>query len=179
MSVQLWAEKNYHWYLKQTISHTKANPILYVSWFSQASRDLMILSTKNSTVYTFNWAVSHSRGKQMSDKAVVSVVDGDKVLVTNFRDGVVPPPMAQQTLQFNRPINSICFAPSSNEDPETSSNDFLALLNNNKIALCKHVNVSHLFTCILFQIRNHHSLTFSLLYRNHGTHNTHIKKPTI
>ncbi|XP_058806417.1 putative elongator complex protein 1 [Phymastichus coffea] len=142
MTVQLWTEKNYHWYLKQTIIHTKANPILYVSWFPQANRDLMILSTKNNTVYTLYWVISCSRGKQISDNAVVSVIDGNKVLVTNFRDAVIPPPIAQQTMQFNRPVNAISFAPSNSEDSKISSNDFLALLSGNKIALCKHINES-------------------------------------
>lgn len=137
ITVQLWSEKNYHWYLKQTITYPKGNPILFVTWSAQISKDLLILSTKNSTIYTFNWIVSHSRGKQVSDRATVSVIDGDKVLVTGFRDGIVPPPMSQHTVQFKEPVNAISFAPSDAE-----SNDFVALLSNNKIVLCKYANVS-------------------------------------
>lgn len=144
MTVQLWGEKNYHWYLKQTITYPKKNPILYLAWSPQVNKDILILSSKNSTIYTFYWTVTHSRGKDLSDKAVVSVIDGDKVLVTGLRDGIVPPPMAQQTLQFDEPVNAISFAPNQVEDCTISSNDFLALLSSNKIAFCQNINVSWL-----------------------------------
>ncbi|KAJ8678919.1 hypothetical protein QAD02_014706 [Eretmocerus hayati] len=141
-TIQLWSEKNYHWYLKQTIVYPTENPILHVSWCPHARKDLMILSLKNSTVYAFYWAVSHSRGICSSDKAVVGVIDGDKVLVTCFRDGIVPPPMAQQTIQFKESVNAISFAPGQNEDLSVSSNDFVVLLSNYKIMLYKNVNES-------------------------------------
>ena len=126
----------------------------------------MILSAKNTTVYTFYWTVSHSYGKQASDRAVVGVIDGDKVLVTNFKDGIVPPPMAQQTIQFKEPVNAISFAPSNIEDSKISSNDFLALMSNNKIVLCKNVNVSH-FSVNLRNIKRRF-LSHNFFYRYHG-----------
>ncbi|OXU28995.1 hypothetical protein TSAR_015024 [Trichomalopsis sarcophagae] len=142
MTVQLWGEKNYHWYLKQTITYPKNNPVLYLAWSPQVNKDLLILSSKNSTIYTFYWTVTHSHGKDLADKAVVSVIDGNKVLVTGFRDGIVPPPMAQQTIQFDEPVNAISFAPKQIQDSEISSNDFLVLLSNNKIEFCQNINES-------------------------------------
>lgn len=135
----MYYEKNYHWYQKQTINYTKENYILHTTWSSEKGKDLLILSPQGCSVYTFSWTISQSQGKDISDKSTVTVVDGNKVLVTCFKDGIVPPPMAQQTLEFKKPVNAVSFAPSHVSD--CCSNDFLALLSNNKIVHCKHSNV--------------------------------------
>lgn len=148
--VQLWAEKNYHWYLKQTITYPKENPILYFAWSPQTNRDLLILSANCSVAYNFHWSVDHSLGKDLSDKAVVAVIDGDKVLLTGFKDGIVPPPMAQQTLQLDEPVNAIFFAPNdATEDSGINSNDLFCVLHNNKMALFTHENVNNYFIILL------------------------------
>ena len=140
MSIQLWAEKNYHWYLKQTITYPLDNKILYITWSPNTDKDLIILSSKSSTIYTFRWEITYSNGKEESDKAAVAVIDGSKVLVTNFREVVVPPPMAQHTLQFEEPVNAISFAPThSATNFDLSLNDFIAILQNNKIVYCKFI----------------------------------------
>jgi hypothetical protein len=113
---------------------------LFVGWYPQIDKDLLILSLKNSTTYTFYWAVSHSYGKNESDKAVVSVINGNQVYITKFKYFVVPPPMCQQKLEFKECINAISFAPYDPDNLENNSNDFVVLLSNNKIVLCKDVS---------------------------------------
>ncbi|XP_014219597.1 elongator complex protein 1 isoform X2 [Copidosoma floridanum] len=142
MMIQLWAEKNYHWYLKQTITYPKTIKVHHVIWGRQTQKDLMILTSKSSTTYTFYWSTSHSRGKSLTDKAVVGVIDGNAVLVTCFRDCVVPPPMAQQTLEFKEPVNAISFAPNNEERFKTDTNDFMVVLNKNKLIHCQYLNES-------------------------------------
>lgn len=141
MTVQLWSEKNYHWYLKQTIVYPKKVPIHYVTWSPQKNKDLLILTSKSSTIYTFYWSVSQSRGKESTDKAVVCVIDGNKILVTCFRDCVVPPPLGQQTLELKEPVNAVAFAPKNNKDFNIDTNDFMVVLCKNKIIHYKYVNV--------------------------------------
>ncbi|XP_014224134.1 elongator complex protein 1 [Trichogramma pretiosum] len=129
-SIHLWAEKNYHWYLKQTIFYPPDNPILFATWGQQHGKDLLVLSAKSTSTYTFRWKIDHSRGLTADDGAVVSVINGSNVHMTCFKDGIVPPPMAQQILEFAGPVNALSFAPPG---CELNTNEFLVLLSNNKL----------------------------------------------
>lgn len=140
--VQLWTENNYHWYLKQTISFSKDNPPLYLSWSTVpgCEKKLLVLTKEKYLIYTFSWTISHSRGKSQIDKALVGVIDGDRALLTGFRYAVVPPPMAHQALQIDEPINEVVFAPEvENKDSWISSNVLFTLLHNNQLAFYKEV----------------------------------------
>ncbi|XP_046749478.1 putative elongator complex protein 1 [Diprion similis] len=140
--VQLWTENNYHWYLKQTLLFSENNPLLHISWstISGCEKKLLVLTKQKYLVYTFCWTVSHSRGKNQTDKALVGVIDGDRALLTGFRDAVVPPPMAHQALQIDEPINEVVFAPEiKNKDSWINSNVLFTLLENNRLAFYKQV----------------------------------------
>lgn len=137
MHLELWAEKNYHFYLKQSISYSGENPILSIAWSEVSNNDLLILSSKSVVSYAFRWEVAHSRANTDSDRATVGVIDGDRILLTRFKEVVIPPPMAQQVVKCNESINAICFAPSSC-DP----NSLIAVTNSNKILLIEYDPVS-------------------------------------
>lgn len=53
--------------------------------------------------------MTRSTGRTPEDQAIVAVVDGSKVLLTNFRGAVIPPPMAAATLTHANAINRIGF----------------------------------------------------------------------
>ena len=55
----------------------------------------------------------------------------DKILVTPFRQMVVPPPMSAYTIQLPKPVNQVCFA------PPPHSNNMAALMNDGRIAYYK------------------------------------------
>ncbi|XP_034948939.1 putative elongator complex protein 1 [Chelonus insularis] len=138
--LQLWTIKNYHWYLKQTIEFPQ-DDLLYFTW-AFANKQLILLTRENMMIYQFTWAVNHSRCVEMNDKAVVGVIDGDKVLLTGFRMGIVPPPMSHYSLQINSAINECFFAPRSQS--WLNPNSFFALLQNNQLALCVYEDVDSL-----------------------------------
>lgn len=142
--VQLWTEGNYHWYLKQTLKFNKDTPVYHVTWSSasKSGNKLIILTKTNLISYTFHWTVNHSRGQDLTDKAVVSVIDGEKALITSFKDGIVPPPMCQDSLEFNGAINGVIFAPNETEAKTINSNALICILDEYRLALYVDSNVS-------------------------------------
>ncbi|GAA6093027.1 elongator complex protein 1 [Tachysurus ichikawai] len=72
--------------------------------------------------YQWSWSTDRSRGIDSHDNASVAVIDGDKVLVTTFRQCVVPPPMCSYELQFPAPVNLVTF-----HSHPLSTNEFAAL----------------------------------------------------
>ncbi|KAG7188195.1 hypothetical protein KM043_017688 [Ampulex compressa] len=69
------------------------------------------LSTSTNTVQLWTEHNYHCRGIDSNDKCIIGVVDGSKLLLTSFRKGVVPPPMAHVTIDVGEEINNIVFAP--------------------------------------------------------------------
>ncbi|XP_077256116.1 elongator complex protein 1 isoform X1 [Temnothorax americanus] len=136
--IQLWTENNCHWYLKQTLVFNEANPLLYVTWSNVTNKkELIYLTKKEITFCSFNWCLDHSRGKTVDDIAVSGVIDGSKILVTAFKDGVVPPPMAHQSLETHESQNAIIFGPNINKSALINSNNFFTISCNNKLTVFK------------------------------------------
>jgi len=155
--IQLWTENNNHWYLKQTLVFCKENPLLYVTWSDRIDqidkKELIYLTTNELTFCSFNWSVNHSRGKTIDDKVVIGVIDGNNILVTGFKDGIVPPPMAHQCLQTSESQNAIIFAPNiNNESSSINSNEFCAISCNNKLTFFKQIKVIYLNKIITYRI---------------------------
>lgn len=142
--LQLWTENNYHWYLKQTIKFSMDNPLICTAWSTASfSKKLILLTKKELTTYEYNWCINHSRGKTTDDKSVVGVIDGNKLLTTGLRIGIVPPPMAHQTLEISEPINAIAFAPDvENKNGWLDSNAFFCVSMSNKLIFYEYVIVS-------------------------------------
>lgn len=143
--LQLWTENNYHWYLKQTINFTKDNPLIYFEWVDHVriQKQLIILMKNTFMTYTFRWCINHSRGICDDDKSVVGVIDGNRVLLTGFKIGIVPPPMSHETLTAEQTVNECFFAPSLKDCPWPwlDSNAVFCQLSNGHLALYLHVNV--------------------------------------
>ncbi|KYM98961.1 Elongator complex protein 1 [Cyphomyrmex costatus] len=146
--IQLWTENNCHWYLKQTLVFTEKNPLLYVTWDDRINqfdeKELIYLTTKELTFCSFNWCVNHSRGNTVDDKVVIGVIDGNNILVTGFKDGIIPPPMAHQYLQIPEPQNAIVFAPAiNNKSSLINSNEFCTVSYNDKLTFFKQTKKNY------------------------------------
>lgn len=147
--ILLWIENNNCWYLKHTLAFPVEAPLLYVTWGNVLDAtdktQLMCLTTKELAFYTVNRCLNHSRGKTIDDKVVCGVINGKKILVTAFKDGIVPPPMAHQALETFELQNAIAFAPNiNNESSLISSNDFCTISYNNKLTFFKQIKVIYL-----------------------------------
>uniref|UniRef100_UPI00398E37B0 elongator complex protein 1 isoform X2 n=1 Tax=Pristiophorus japonicus TaxID=55135 RepID=UPI00398E37B0 len=131
--VQLWTVGNYHWYLKQSLHFgcDRAGRIVSLMWDPESPYRLHILcSGWRYLSYNWHWTTDRSTGEDSSDFANVAVINGDKVLVTPFRQVVVPPPMCAYQLQLPCAVNQIMFS----SDPQRS-NDFAVLTTDNRISV--------------------------------------------
>ncbi|KAM4622111.1 elongator complex protein 1 [Polymixia lowei] len=110
--IQLWTVGNYHWYLKQSL-HFGRDPQsapACVSWDPERPLQLhMVTRGWACLTYTWGWTTDRSLGLDATDNANVAVIDGDKILVTTFRQSVVPPPMCSYDLQLASPVNLVTF----------------------------------------------------------------------
>uniref|UniRef100_A0A8C9YF06 Elongator complex protein 1 n=1 Tax=Sander lucioperca TaxID=283035 RepID=A0A8C9YF06_SANLU len=111
-TVQLWVVGNYHWYLKQSLDFSRDSqkaPVC-VCWDPERPLRLHVVTRSwISVTYDWGWTTGRSPGLDATDNANVAVIDGDKILVTNFRQCVVPPPMCSFELQLTSPVNQVTF----------------------------------------------------------------------
>ncbi|XP_075904166.1 elongator complex protein 1 isoform X2 [Nelusetta ayraudi] len=110
--IQLWVVGNYHWYLKQSLdfgADPQRAPVC-VCWDPERPLRFHVVTRGWSTVtYDWGWTTERSPGLDAADGAGVAVIDGGKVLVTTFRQCVVPPPMCSFELQLPSPVNQVTF----------------------------------------------------------------------
>lgn len=78
------------------------------------------------------FSVSKSRGTSGSDEALVAVIDGPELLLTNFRSFVVPPPMCSFKLTVDRNINGIGFI---KDEFDRDSNQFFILTESRELKI--------------------------------------------
>lgn len=131
----LFTCSNYHWYHKQTLKFSNVQRINKVMWdndFDVTNNKKLHVFFDNGEHYTYSWIwnIDHSRGLDADDDAVVSVIDGSKLLITGFRQTVVPPPMSASVIECDYPINSVHFAP---RGQDVSTNNFFVVTSDNKL----------------------------------------------
>uniref|UniRef100_A0AAQ5Y6Y5 Elongator complex protein 1 n=1 Tax=Amphiprion ocellaris TaxID=80972 RepID=A0AAQ5Y6Y5_AMPOC len=109
---QLWTVGNYHWYLKQSLDFGRdpQKAPVCVCWDPERPLQLHAVSRSwTSITYDWGWMTERSPGLDATDNANVAVIDGEKILVTSFRQCVVPPPMSSFELQLTSPVNQVTF----------------------------------------------------------------------
>ncbi|XP_053284778.1 elongator complex protein 1 isoform X2 [Pleuronectes platessa] len=110
--IQLWTVGNYHWYLKQSLNFGRDPQKAPVSVCWDPERPLKLHLVRrdwSTTSYDWGWTTERSPGLDATDNANVAVIDGDKILMTTFRQGIVPPPMCSSELQLKSPANQVTF----------------------------------------------------------------------
>ncbi|KAF7658016.1 hypothetical protein LDENG_00019130 [Lucifuga dentata] len=110
--IQLWTVGNYHWYLKQSLDFGRdaREAPACVCWDpTRPLRLHMVTCSWTVITYDWGWTTDRSPGLDDSDNANVAVIDGEKILVTSFRQCVVPPPMCSLELQLTSPVNQVTF----------------------------------------------------------------------
>ncbi|XP_014637538.1 PREDICTED: elongator complex protein 1 isoform X1 [Ceratotherium simum simum] len=111
--VQLWTVGNYHWYLKQSLPFSTCgkSKIVSLMWDPVTPYRLHVLCQGwHYLCYDWHWTTNRSSGDNSSDMANVAVIDGNRVLVTAFRQSVVPPPMCSYRLLLPHPVNQVMFS---------------------------------------------------------------------
>lgn len=109
---ELWTSGNYHWYLKQSLDFGDdplTTPVC-VCWDPVRPLQLhVVLRDWTTLTYEWGWSTERSLGQDDADDASVAVIDGHKILVSNFRQCVVPPPMCSFELQLTSAVNQVTF----------------------------------------------------------------------
>ncbi|XP_017062099.1 putative elongator complex protein 1 [Drosophila ficusphila] len=102
--VYLYTIGNYHWYLKQVLIFDQVDPLALLHWDTRmgAEHSLHILKESGKHL-VYRWAFAVDRRER---SGVVGVIDGKRLLLTNFSTAVVPPPMSQGVLELNNYINA-------------------------------------------------------------------------
>ncbi|XP_041513450.1 elongator complex protein 1 [Microtus oregoni] len=133
--VQLWTMGNYHWYLKQSLpfSTTGINQVVSLLWDPVMPGRLHILCQGWRYICCdWHWTTDRSSGNSASDLANVAVIDGNRLLVTVFRQTVIPPPMCTYRLLIPHPVNQVMFSA-----PLRKSNDLAVFDASNQISVYK------------------------------------------
>ncbi|XP_036117261.1 elongator complex protein 1 [Molossus molossus] len=133
--VQLWTVGNYHWYLKQSLPFSTCgkSKIVCLMWDPVTPYRLHVLCQGwHYLCYDWHWTTDRSSGDNSSDMANVAVIDGNRVLVTAFRQSVVPPPMCTFRLLLPEPVNQVMFS----ANPQRS-NDLAVIDASNQISVYK------------------------------------------
>ncbi|KAB1279956.1 Elongator complex protein 1 [Camelus dromedarius] len=133
--VQLWTVGNYHWYLKQSLPFSLCgkSKIVSLMWDPVTPYRLHVVCQGwHYLCYDWHWTTDRSSGDNASDMANVAVVDGNRVLVTVFRQSVVPPPMCIYRLLLPHPVTQIMFCAHPKK-----SNDLAVLDASNQISVYK------------------------------------------
>uniref|UniRef100_A0A182PF30 Elongator complex protein 1 n=1 Tax=Anopheles epiroticus TaxID=199890 RepID=A0A182PF30_9DIPT len=111
--VFLYVIGNYHWYMKQSLNYPTGVTITGLQWDMRhtAGKTLHLFSA-GPFVYErirFDFRVDRSIGLSEEDQAMVAVIDGKRLLLSAFRQAVIPPPMCGYTLEQEHPINAVGF----------------------------------------------------------------------
>uniref|UniRef100_A0A182XXP4 Elongator complex protein 1 n=1 Tax=Anopheles stephensi TaxID=30069 RepID=A0A182XXP4_ANOST len=111
--VMLYVIGNYHWYLKQHLRYPVGSTIAGLQWDPRhtAGKTLHLYSPANQQYerMRFDFRIDRSVGLSEADQALVAVIDGQRLLLTSFRNAIIPPPMCAYTLEQAHPINAVGF----------------------------------------------------------------------
>lgn len=123
---------NYHWYLKHSM--TFDGKIVY-NWsqnYAEPKQLSVITSQSEHLTLKFDWVVNSSSGASDTDESIVAVIDGRKLLLTNFKSQMVPPPMASFEVPLDTAVNVVDFLKQPGGDFD--SNSFFTVDFNNTVS---------------------------------------------
>ncbi|KAG5673316.1 hypothetical protein PVAND_003376 [Polypedilum vanderplanki] len=131
---------NYHWYLKQSM--TFSNKLIF-NWsqnYTESKQLHIIKSNGEYSILKFDFIVNHSSGQSEIDESIVAVIDGKKLLLTNFKSQLVPPPMSSITVSLPNSPNIVSFLHETNTFWDSNSFMTIDSLNLVKLYRCIFTN---------------------------------------
>lgn len=94
----LYTIGNYHWYLKQVLEFPPDTQINHFQWDNRMGEEKtlhILLESGKYLIYKWQWAID-----RFDRSGLVFVVDGKRLLITDFSKAVIPPPMSSQEIQL-------------------------------------------------------------------------------
>ncbi|KAI8866080.1 IkappaB kinase complex, IKAP component, partial [Ramicandelaber brevisporus] len=139
--VQLWADRNYHWYLVQELSADPNDEIISCSFDNEVPGKLYLGCSNSLIQYDFTFDVIHGSCPAVNNAAVVAVADGNTIKLTPMQQAIVPPPMSFAEVNVSYPVRHIAFSHLND------ANNFAVLLSNNSGVLFSNcINQNGKFT---------------------------------
>lgn len=109
-SLYLFTIGNYHWYLKQSMKYDENIVDFTFDYSINEQYSLHVLLESGCyIIYKFKFAIDHSYGDSSDNQGLVAVVDGKELLLTDFRNNLIPPPMFKLKICENNYINCCGF----------------------------------------------------------------------
>ncbi|XP_055852924.1 elongator complex protein 1 [Episyrphus balteatus] len=112
--VYLYTIGNYHWYLKQTLRfESTLSAFVWDNRIGEEKTMHVILENGTFAQYSWNYKIDSNQKElenlTVDDRALVAVIDGKRLLITDFRKGIVPPPMSSLEFLCEDYINQCVF----------------------------------------------------------------------
>lgn len=96
--IYLYTIGNYHWYLKQVLVYRQPDELAFFHWDNRIGAEHTLhVVMQNGTLYTYRW---NSLTDCYMNTAIACVIDGKRLLLTDFSVAVIPPPMCQRVIQL-------------------------------------------------------------------------------
>ncbi|XP_055902907.1 elongator complex protein 1 [Eupeodes corollae] len=110
----LYTIGNYHWYLKQTLRfESLLSTYVWDNRIGEEKTLFVMLANGTLARYSWNYKIDRFEGNsenvKLIDRALVGVIDGKRILLTDFRKGIVPPPMSSFEFVCDDYINQCVF----------------------------------------------------------------------
>lgn len=153
-SLYFYTINNYHWYLKQYMEFE--NEIVY-NWsqnFAEPKQLYIFESNGDFSILKFDFVINHSNGKSDNDESIIAVIDGKKLLLSNIKSQIIPPPMSSLEVATETTINAVSFLLHTNA--EFDSNSFMTI---------DHLKTINLYSCIFTDTVNGRRLKEVLLIK--------------
>ncbi|KAM7363123.1 elongator complex protein 1 [Cochliomyia hominivorax] len=106
--IYLYTIGNYHWYLKQVLEFPAENQITNLQWDNRMGEEKtlhILFESGKYMIYKWHWTID-----RYNRSGLVCVIDGKRLLLTDFSKAVIPPPMSSQELKLEDDafIQSVC-----------------------------------------------------------------------
>ncbi len=107
---QIWYVNNYHWYLKYSANFSQIDRITVASWDPENALGLhLFLASGKYLKYLFGWTI-HGCNPVGDYNGSVAVIDGSDLLITSFKEAIIPPPLCAYKILCHTPINNIIWS---------------------------------------------------------------------
>uniref|UniRef100_A0A0A1XEG6 Elongator complex protein 1 n=1 Tax=Zeugodacus cucurbitae TaxID=28588 RepID=A0A0A1XEG6_ZEUCU len=137
--IYLYTIGNYHWYLKQVLTFEKTDRIVQHCWDQRIGEEKTLhiwLESGRSLIY--RWHFDFDR---FARSGLVAVIDGKKLLLTDFSKAIPPPPMCSKEIETDTYINAVAITKTNDDELQLYIYDAkeriqLFRVTNGKIPLC-------------------------------------------
>ncbi|XP_019847772.2 elongator complex protein 1 [Bactrocera dorsalis] len=112
--IYLYTIGNYHWYLKQVLTFEQTDRISHHCWDQRIGEEKTLhIWLENGRYLIYRW---HSDFDRFERSGLVIVIDGPKLLFTDFSKAIPPPPMCSKEFYVDAYINAVAITETHDEE---------------------------------------------------------------